>query len=196
MHTEWVGVGGSPLPGPLFQRREINSAGLKTLHSPRGVDPGFPTHDDDDIVHLLSTQYVPGTTLSLLREGRAGEWFWCRFQNQTGLVSNLGSPFPGCVTSENFLTLSDLLFLCKMGIPLPVSKCLIMMSCSKQRGNAPPMGDCGLHGDRDLIHLVYCNIPSIPLHMLFSFPPPHLCSCTFPPPGMPTPLFQSPSFFS
>lgn len=121
MCAVWVWVGVSPLPGPLFQRREINSGGLKTLHSPRGVDPGFLTHDDD-LNHFLSTYYVPGTTVSLPREGRAEVWIWCRFQNQTGLGSNLGSPFPGCVISEIFLILADLPFLCKMGIPLPVSK--------------------------------------------------------------------------
>ena len=86
------------MPGPLFQRRKMNSAGLKTLCSPRGVDPGFLAHDDD-LDHLLSTYNVPDTMcleqMCLPREGEVGLWFCCRFHNQTGLGSYLGSPFPG-----------------------------------------------------------------------------------------------------
>lgn len=117
---------GSPLPGPLFQRREITSAGLKTLHSPRVVDPDFLIHDYN-LEHLLSTYYVPGTMLNLPREGRAGLWFWCRFQNQTGLGSNRHSPFPGCVTSENFLISLIFHFFVKCGYLYLFSNSLIMM---------------------------------------------------------------------
>ena len=60
MKTVGGGGGGSPLPRPLFQGREMNSPGLKIPCSLRWVDPGFLTQDDDlrpFIEHLLSSRH-------------------------------------------------------------------------------------------------------------------------------------------